>query len=78
MTKKRAPQHINMFSTSSLLNWDWRRENPVELVLLVFVLCAFFFLPRAGCGISSSATQTQAPVIEALVPGDQSAPATTP
>ena len=32
--KKNNPVHLNLIT--SRLNWDWRRENPVELVILVF------------------------------------------
>lgn len=32
--------------------WDWWSENPVELVLVVFILIIFFMMPREGCGIS--------------------------
>lgn len=34
--------------------WDWSRENPVEIVLVAFILIMFFALPRTGCGIDKS------------------------
>lgn len=49
--EKRSPQHLKLINSS--FNWDWRRENPVEIIVLVFVLLFFFFLPRAGCGVTS-------------------------
>ena len=33
--------------------WDWWSENPVELVLVAFILVVFFMMPREGCGISA-------------------------
>ncbi len=33
--------------------WDWWREDPVELILLVFILVLFFAFPRAGCGVTA-------------------------
>ncbi len=44
------PQHLHLIT--SRFNWDWRRENPVEILILVFALTFFFFLPRAGCGVT--------------------------
>lgn len=45
----------------SRLNWDWRREDPVELILLVFILVVFFLFPREGCGVSSEAEVANQP-----------------
>jgi len=36
------------------LYWDWSRENPVEIVLVTFILVLFFAVPRTGCGIDKS------------------------
>lgn len=32
--------------------WDWWRENPTELVLLVLILAAFFLVPWQGFGVT--------------------------
>jgi hypothetical protein len=53
-SEKRSPQHLKLINTG--LNWDWRRESPVEIILLVFVLLFFFFLPREGCGVTTLGT----------------------
>ena len=45
------PSHLRLITSS--LRWDWRRENPVELVVLVFFFAIFFTLPRVGCGVSA-------------------------
>lgn len=33
--------------------WDWWSENPVEILLVLFILVLFFALPRDGCGIDA-------------------------
>lgn len=50
---ERKPQHLHFIN--SRLRWDWRRENPVEIILLVFTLVFFFTIPRGGCGITPAA-----------------------
>lgn len=45
-----APQHIQ--TRKAPFYWNWWRENPVEIILVVFILVLFFTLPRAGCGIT--------------------------
>lgn len=51
---------------TSSLRWDWRKENPVELVLLVFIVAVFLAMPRAGCGVSyKAAPGAQAPAAAA-------------
>lgn len=35
------------------LYWDWSRESPVEIVLVIFILVLFFMIPRSGCGIDN-------------------------
>jgi hypothetical protein len=34
--------------------WDWWGENPVEVVLVAFILIFFFTLPRTGCGVDKT------------------------
>lgn len=46
------------------LYWDWWRENPVELVLVVLILVLFVFVPWQGCGI------TEQPPEERPTPGE--------
>ena len=48
---ERTPQHMQLITSG--LRWDWRKENPIELVLLVFILAVFFTFPRQGCGVTS-------------------------
>lgn len=50
---ERKPQHLHFIN--SRLRWDWRRENPVEIILLVFTLVFFFTAPREGCGVTPAA-----------------------
>ncbi len=52
---ERVPPHLKLIN--SRLNWDWRKENPSELVVLVFILALFFTIPRAGCGITPEGAQ---------------------
>lgn len=60
------PQHLHLITSS--LRWDWRKENPVELVLLVFIFVVFLAMPRAGCGVSYKASPAaQAPAAAAKV-----------
>lgn len=32
--------------------WDWWRENPVELVLVILIIVLFVMVPWQGCGIT--------------------------
>lgn len=34
--------------------WDWQGEDPVEIVLVAFILVLFFTLPRPSCGVQGS------------------------
>jgi hypothetical protein len=38
--------------TESKIGWDWRREDPVELILLVFFIALFLLMPREHCGLT--------------------------
>lgn len=49
-TQAEAPQHLHLITSS--LRWDWRRENPAEVVIVVFALLLFFLMPRGGCGVT--------------------------
>ena len=45
-----------LHSSGRGMNWDWWRENPVEIILVVFILVLFFFfesLPPQGWGIDA-------------------------
>ena len=48
---ERRPQYMQLITSKT--RWDWRKENPVELVLLVFIVALFFSFPRQGCGVTS-------------------------
>lgn len=42
--------------------WDWWGENPAEIVLVVFLLTAFFFfysLPSQGWGITPNSSVSE-------------------
>lgn len=52
--ENKKPQHVRFVESG--LKWDWRKENAVELILLVFLLSFFFTLPRAGCGVTDVKT----------------------
>lgn len=55
------------------LTWDWWKENPVEIILVVFIL-VLFLIPRTGCGITPKDTlgATQ-PVANVDAPADDPA-----
>lgn len=38
--------------TSRRIYWDWWRENPVELVLVILIIVLFVMVPWEGCGIT--------------------------
>lgn len=67
MSEKRSPEHLHFFKPG--MRWDWRRENAVEVILVVFVLLFFFTLPRAGCGITGTASASAEPAAEVQAPG---------
>jgi hypothetical protein len=39
---------------NSFLNWNWRRESPPEIVLVIFILVLFFTIPKEGCGVDKT------------------------
>ena len=39
---------------NSFLNWNWRRESPPEIVLVVLLLVLFFTIPTDGCGVDKT------------------------
>jgi hypothetical protein len=49
--REQSPPHLG--DDRPWIRWNWSREDPVEIVLLVFVLVLFFLLPRPGCGIDN-------------------------
>lgn len=48
--EKRGPDYLKV--KKDPVWWDWWSENPVEVVLVVFILVLFFAMPRTGCGIT--------------------------
>lgn len=48
--QQRAPQYIE--KQKQPVYWDWWRENPVEIVLVVLIITLFALAPWEGCGIS--------------------------
>jgi hypothetical protein len=52
----REPQHLEIFDKKvPWYRWDWRKENPGEVILVVFGLLLFVFWPRTGCGVTPEA-----------------------
>ncbi len=45
-----TPQYLH--KKKSVISWNWWGENPVEIILVVFIVVFFFALPRTGCGVS--------------------------
>lgn len=64
--KNKAKSHLQ--SDKDPVWWDWWRENPIEIILVIFILVFFFAFPRQGCGI----TNAEAPPAQAVV--DQTNP----
>jgi hypothetical protein len=71
-TKNRPQSHLQ--NDKDPIWWDWWSENPVEIILVIFILVLFFTLPRAGCGITAEAgaqdTAPQAPAATAVDESD--------
>ena len=57
-TQAQQPQHLHLITSG--LRWDWRRENPAEVVIVVFALMLFFLMPRGGCGITQPGAKAKA------------------
>lgn len=64
--EERPPQHIQ--KDRQRWYWDWWRENPVEIVLVVFIIVLFFLVPWQGCGISEVDPEEDELEIEHVVP----------
>ena len=47
-------RHQNLSQKEGSRVWNWRGENPIEVVLVAFILILFFTLPRTGCGIDKT------------------------
>lgn len=41
-----------------VFRFNWSRESPVEIILVVFLVVGFFTFPRTGCGITQVETPT--------------------
>lgn len=51
----REPQHLKMFDDKEgRLRWDWRKENPGEVVAVILLLAFILALPKAGCGVTTT------------------------
>lgn len=46
---EREKPYLSKKSTG--LSWDWWKESPIEIILVVFIL-VLFLVPRQGCGIT--------------------------
>ena len=47
---KKSPQFLQ--KPKSPVTWDWWKESPVEIILLVFIVTLFVVTPWSGCGIT--------------------------
>ena len=45
-----SPQHLKQ--TDQSMYWDWWRENPVEIILVILIIVLFATVPWEGCGVS--------------------------
>ena len=57
--EERTPQYIQPKSDKRSVYWDWWRENPAEIVLVVFIIALFALVPWEGCGISEQDVDPQ-------------------
>ena len=62
----KTPDHLGRGDQT--FYWDWRGENPVEVVLVLFILVMFFMFPRSGCGIDKTHQTSQQPAQKAKQP----------
>lgn len=46
------PEHLGR--KQKTIYWDWTGENPVEIILVTFILVLLFTLPRTGCQIDKT------------------------
>ena len=60
--EEQSPQHLGR--KNKRLYWDWWRENPVELVLVVLIIMAFALVPWEGCGISEQSVDERPAVAD--------------
>ena len=74
--EERKPYHASFLHGA--MRWDWRKENAVEVILLVFVLTFFFALPRAGCGITARDQALEPPAVGAPLAVPVPAPSLAP
>ena len=63
---EKAPQHIK--ADRQHWYWDWWRENPVEIILVIFILVLFAAVPWQGCGISGEDGEEPEFEVERVVP----------
>ncbi|MFB6264914.1 MAG: hypothetical protein ABEL76_15025 [Bradymonadaceae bacterium] len=49
MPSNDEPSPDNLARGDRAIEWDWHKEDPVEVVLVAFILILFFTLPRQGC-----------------------------
>ncbi len=57
--EENAPQYIQTKPQDRRLYWDWWRENPAEIVLVIFIIALFALVPWEGCGISEQDVDPQ-------------------
>lgn len=48
----KEPQFIQRKKTP--IFWDWWRENPAEIVLVIFIITFFALTPWTGCGVTEA------------------------
>lgn len=48
----KSPQFLHRKKAS--IYWNWWRENPTEIVLVIFIITLFAFTPWTGCGVTEA------------------------
>lgn len=57
--EEKPPEHLG--KKEKRIYWDWWRENPVEIVLVVLILTLFVFVPWQGCGVTEQEPEERVP-----------------
>jgi hypothetical protein len=65
-SNKKAQSHLQ--TNKKPMFWDWWRENPVEIILVIFILVLFFAFPRQGCGITNNGPSPNQPAVDVTTP----------
>ena len=55
--EQRPPQFLTPSREQGVF-WDWWRENPAEIILVVFIIAVFFLVPWDGAGLTEQPIDT--------------------